>query len=95
MGDLRSIIRRPVVSEKTMALMEDNKYTFAVDLKATKPQIREAVEQIFDVKVEKVNTMRVRGKVRRMGQHEGRRPDWKKAIVTLRDGDTIELFEGI
>ena len=56
MADLRSIIRRPIVSERTMALMEENKYTFVVDLGATKPQIREAVEQIFDVKVEKVNT---------------------------------------
>ena len=56
MADLRSIIRRPIVSERTMALMEENKYTFVVDLGATKPHIREAVEQIFDVKVEKVNT---------------------------------------
>jgi large subunit ribosomal protein L23 len=78
-----------------MALMEENKYTFVVDLGATKPQIREAVEQIFDVKVEKVNTMRVTGKVRRMGRNEGKRPDWKKAIVTVKEGDRIELFEGI
>ncbi len=95
MADLRSIIRRPIVSERTMALMEENKYTFVVDLGATKPQIREAVEQIFDVKVEKVNTMRVTGKVRRMGRNEGKRPDWKKAIVTVKEGDRIELFEGI
>ena len=95
MADLRSIIRQPIVSERTMALMEENKYTFVVDLGATKPQIREAVEQIFDVKVEKVNTMRVTGKVRRMGRNEGKRPDWKKAIVTVKEGDRIELFEGI
>ncbi|NMB25548.1 MAG: 50S ribosomal protein L23 [Firmicutes bacterium] len=95
MGDLRSIIRRPIVSERTMALMEDNKYTFVVDLRATKPQIREAVERAFNVEVEKVNTMRVRGKVRRMGRYEGKRPDWKKAIVTVKDGQSIELFDGI
>ena len=78
-----------------MALMEDNKYTFVVDLRATKPQIREAVERAFNVEVEKVNTMRVRGKVRRMGRYEGKRPDWKKAIVTVKDGQSIELFDGI
>ncbi|NLJ86246.1 MAG: 50S ribosomal protein L23 [Firmicutes bacterium] len=95
MSDLRSIIRRPIVSERTMVLMEENKYTFVVDLKATKSQIREAVEQIFDVKVEKINTMRMTGKMRRMGRYEGKRPDWKKAIVTVREGDRIELFEGL
>ena len=95
MADLRDIIRRPVVSERTMALMEENKYTFVVDIRATKPQIREAVEQAFNVKVEKVNTMRMVGKKRRMGRFEGKRPDWKKAIVTLKDGQSIELFEGL
>ncbi|NMB45345.1 MAG: 50S ribosomal protein L23 [Firmicutes bacterium] len=95
MADLRDIIRRPVVSEQTMALMEQNKYTFVVDLNATKPQIREAVEQAFNVTVEKVNTMRVTGKKRRMGRYEGKRPDWKKAIVTVKEGQRIELFEGL
>ena len=78
-----------------MALMEQNKYTFAVDIKATKPQIREAVEQAFNVTVERVNTMRVVGKKRRMGRYEGKRPDWKKAIVTVKEGESIELFEGL
>ncbi|HHV93920.1 MAG TPA: 50S ribosomal protein L23 [Firmicutes bacterium] len=95
MADLWSIIRRPVISERTMDLMQQNKYTFEVDIKATKPQIREAVEQIFNVEVEKVNTMRVRGKRRRMGRTEGKRPDWKKAIVTVKEGQRIELFEGL
>lgn len=95
MAELRDIIRRPIVSERTMALMEQNKYTFAVDIRATKPQIREAVEQVFDVTVEKVNTMRVVGKKRRMGRYEGKRPDWKKAIVTVKEGESIELFEGL
>ncbi|MGI6566698.1 MAG: 50S ribosomal protein L23 [Firmicutes bacterium] len=95
MADLRSIIRRPVISERTMDLMQENKYTFEVDIKATKPQIREAVEQVFNVDVVKVNTMRVTGKVRRMGRSEGKRPDWKKAIVTVKEGQRIELFEGL
>ena len=95
MADLRSIIRRPIISQRTMDLLAENKYTFEVDLKATKPQIREAVEQIFNVDVEKVNTMRVRGKKRRMGRSEGKRPDWKKAIVTVKEGQRIELFEGL
>lgn len=95
MADLRSIIRRPIISERTMDLLAENKYTFEVDIKATKPQIREAVEQIFNVDVEKVNTMRVRGKKRRMGRSEGKRPDWKKAIVTVKEGQRIELFEGL
>ncbi|NMB12497.1 MAG: 50S ribosomal protein L23 [Firmicutes bacterium] len=95
MADLRDVIRRPIVSERTMALMEQNKYTFAVDIKATKPQIREAVEQAFNVTVERVNTMRVVGKKRRMGRYEGKRPDWKKAIVTVKEGESIELFEGL
>ena len=95
MADLRDVIRRPIVSERTMALMEQNKYTFAVDIKATKPQIREAVEQAFNVTVERVNTMRVVGKKRRMGRYEGKRPDWKKAIVTVKEGQSIELFEGL
>ena len=95
MADLRGIIRRPVVTERSMDLVEQNKYTFVVDIKATKPQIKEAVEQLFDVSVEKVNTMRVTGKTRRMGRYEGKRPDWKKAIVTVKEGDRIELFEGI
>lgn len=95
MADLRSIIRRPVVTERSMDLLDQNKYTFIVDIKATKPQIKEAVEQIFDVSVEKVNTMRVTGKKRRMGRYEGKRPDWKKAIVTVKEGQHIELFEGL
>ncbi|MBX6377991.1 MAG: 50S ribosomal protein L23, partial [Clostridia bacterium] len=69
-----------------MAQTAMNKYTFVVPLDATKPQIREAVERIFKVKVRKVNTLRVRGKTRRQGRTEGRRPDWKKAVVTLAPG---------
>jgi len=93
--DPRDIIIRPIVTEGSMALLEQQKYVFVVALKANKTQIRHAVEEIFNVKVKSVNTMRVMGKEKRMGRHAGRTPNWKKAIVTLQPGETIELFEGI
>ena len=93
MYDPRQIIIRPVVSEKSVDLMEEqNKYTFEVLKTATKPQIAQAVEEIFDVKVLKVNTMNVTGKPRRVRFHKGTTRNWKKAIVTLAVGDSIELF---
>lgn len=73
--------------------MEERKYTFRVPLAATKVEIRQAVEQIFKVKVQAVNTMRYEGKMKRLGRTQGRRGDWKKAVVTLKPGETIELFE--
>lgn len=93
--DPRDVIIRPVITEKTTKLMEEGKYTFVVNPRATKTDIRWAVEEIFGVEVAKVNTMRVLGKVRRMGRFEGRRPSWKKAIVTLEPGQRIEVFEGL
>ena len=75
--------------------MQDNKYTFVVPLKANKVEIRQAVEQIFKVKVLDVNTIRVLGKVKRMGKNQGKRPDYKKAIVKLAPGQRIEFFEGL
>lgn len=90
----RDILIRPIVTEKSTALMEQGKYTFRVPLAATKIQIRQAVEQIFKVKVQAVNTMRYEGKLKRMGRTQGRRSDWKKAVVTLKPGEAIELFEG-
>lgn len=92
--DARDIIKRPIITEKSTDLMAQNKYTFEVDMRATKPQIKAAVEEIFGVKVEKVNTARVRGKLRRMGRHEGYTSDWKKAVVTLQPGHSIEVFGG-
>ncbi|MDY6083783.1 MAG: 50S ribosomal protein L23 [Dialister sp.] len=89
----RDILIQPIVTEKTTALMEEGKYTFRVPLTATKIEVRQAVEQIFKVKVESVNTMRYEGKLKRLGRTQGRRSDWKKAIVTLKPGETIELFE--
>lgn len=91
--EARDILVRPIVTEKSTALMEQGKYTFRVPLAATKIQIRQAVEQIFKVKVQAVNTMRYEGKLKRMGRTQGRRSDWKKAVVTLKPGEAIELFE--
>ena len=92
--EARDILIRPIVTEKSTALMEQGKYTFRVPLAATKIQIRQAVEQIFKVKVQAVNTMRYEGKLKRMGRTQGRRSDWKEAVVTLKPGEAIELFEG-
>ncbi len=79
--------------------MADNKYTFKVDLRANKTQIKEAIEEIFNVEVESVNTTRVRGKVRtgRFGRRYsvGKKADWKKAVVTLKEGHSIKVFEGL
>ena len=92
--EARDILIRPIVTKKSTALMEQGKYTFRVPLAATKIQIRQAVEQIFKVKVQAVNTMRYEGKLKRMGRTQGRRSDWQKAVVTLKPGEAIELFEG-
>lgn len=79
-----------------MNAMAEKKYTFQVDKRANKSEIKKAIEKIFDVKVEKVNTMNMLGKEKRMGVHVGRRPNWKKAIVTLtEDSKEIEFFEGM
>ncbi len=96
MKDPRDIIKRPIITESSTDLMANNEYVFEVSLKANKTQIKQAIEEIFDVKVERVNTMRVKGKKKRMGRHEGRRPDWKKAIVKLtEDSKALEYFEGV
>ncbi len=93
---MHDIIIKPIVSEKSMDQLADRKYTFKVALNANKIEIAKAVEQIFGVKVEKVTTSRVRGKMKRMGVHMGKRPDWKKATVKLTaDSKTIEFFEGM
>lgn len=95
MVEARDIIVKPIITEKSMKLMqENNTYTFQVLKKANKVQIRHAIEEIFNVDVDNVNTMNVRGKSRRMGRTEGKTPDWKKAIVKLKEGDQIEIYEG-
>ena len=92
--DPRSVIIRPVISEKTYALIAAGKYTFRVDDRAHKFEIREAVEKAFDVDVIKVRTSKVRSKPKRRGMVTGRSRSWKKAVVELAPGQTIELFEG-
>lgn len=91
----REVIRRPVITEESMERTAEGKYTFAVHPDANKTEIKNAVETLFKVKVKKVNTVTMRGKERRVGVHRGRRPDWKKAIVTLEEGQRIEFFEGL
>ena len=90
------IIIKPVVTERSMENMESKRYTFKVDTRANKSEIKKAVETIFGVKVKQVNTMNITGKKKRMGANVGKRSDWKKAIVTLtEDSKEIEFFEGI
>ncbi|NLY73400.1 MAG: 50S ribosomal protein L23 [Tissierellia bacterium] len=90
------IILAPIVSENSLMLTSEKKYTFRVHPKANKYQIKDAVEEIFNVKVTAVNTMHVNGKPKRQGRHEGTTRNWKKAIVTLSpDSKEIEFFEGI
>ncbi len=93
--EARFLIKRPVITEKTTKLMEENKYCFLVDPKANKTQIKQAIEEVFKVKVKAVNTFNTLGKVKRMGRYQGRRPSWKRAVVTLEAGSRIEFFEGV
>lgn len=90
------VIRRPLITEKANIDKDRrNAYHFEVPLKVGRQEVKEAVEAVFKVKVEAVRTVIVRGKAKRVGKHVGRRPDWKKAVVTLREGDSIDLFEGM
>jgi large subunit ribosomal protein L23 len=96
MKNPRTIIKTSLVSEKGTNLRTDqNKYIFRVDKSANKLEIKRAVEELFKVKVEGVTTLTTYGKPKRLGRAEGRRPDWKKAIVKLKKGETIELFENV
>ena len=88
------ILIAPVVSEKSYHQITENRYTFKVHSDAHKTQIRQAVEELFDVKVVGVNVVKMQPKPKRRGIHKGTRPGWKKAIVELKPGDTIEIFEG-
>ncbi len=94
--NVHRIIRRPLVTEKsTIGREEQNLVTFAVDPAANKTEIRGAVEELFQVKVLRVRTIRMPRKTRRVGKHMGRKPQWKKAIVQLAEGQSIEFFEGV
>ncbi len=92
-ADPRDIILRPVISEKSYGALDEGKYTFDVDPRATKSQIKAAVEEVFDVKVVKINTLNRAGKRKRRGWVVGRRAHIKRAIVTVAEGDEIELFD--
>ena len=92
----RQVLVRPLITEKATMLTGENKYAFRVDPRANKIQIRQAVEAAFDVRVTAVNVLNVKGKRRRLGRRSpGKSPDWKKAIVTLAEGDKLEIFEGV
>jgi large subunit ribosomal protein L23 len=94
MRNPRDVIIEPLVTEKSTALTEQKKYSFVVDKRADKIEIKKAVEEIFGVKVKSVNTLSVKRKPKRLGVHRGYRPGWKKAIVTLHEGSKpIEIFE--
>ena len=96
MKEAHQIIKRPLITEKSNRQKEEgNQIAFVVDPKAGKIQIRQAVEKLFKVKVLSVRTMNVVGKKKRLGRFIGRKSDWKKAIVKLREGDRIEFFEGV
>lgn len=92
----RSVVRKPLLTEKVAALQDaHNQYAFVVDERANKIEIKRAIEQKYSVSVLVVNTLNVRGKSKRMGRFEGKRADWKKAIVTLKAGDKIELAQNV
>jgi large subunit ribosomal protein L23 len=93
-SDVTQILLAPVVSEKAYGLQTDRRYSFKVHPDAHKTQIRQAVEELFDVHVESVNIVQMRAKPKRRGLHRGIRPGWKKAIVRVREGETIEIFGG-
>lgn len=96
MKDPTRIIVRPLLTEKGTRLREEgNKYVFRVHGAANKIEIKEAIETLFKVKVRSVHTIAMRGKVKRQGRYQGRTSDWKKAIATLQEGQSIELFEGV
>ena len=92
MKDAREIIIRPIITEHSYDMMEKNTYTFEVAKDANKIEVRQAIEAIFDVTVVKVNTLNVKPKTKRVRYKEGKTRSWKKAMVTLKEGDTIELF---
>ena len=90
------VVQKPLLTEKGTRLKDEaNQYLFRVEKAATKVEIKRAIEQLFKVTVLDVRTFRVHGKAKRLGRFQGRRPDWKKAIATLKAGDSIDLYEGV
>ena len=92
MKNVYHVVRRALVTEKSNTLRAENKYVFEVNRDAGKPEIKAAIQELFNVKVADVHTMSVKGKVKRMGRFEGKRPDWKKAVVTLAAGESIDML---
>ena len=96
MKDSYSILKKPLITEKSNLLREElNQIIFEVDKKANKIEIKEAVEKLFKVNVIKVHTINMQGKIKRLGRSRGKKPDWKKAIVTLKEGEHVDFFEGV
>jgi large subunit ribosomal protein L23 len=96
MKEIYGCIRKPIVTEKSNQIKDEaNKVVFEVDRTANKVEIKQAVQQLFNVTVEDVNVMNFQGKKKRMGRIVGRKQDWKKAVITLKKGDKIEFFEGV
>lgn len=95
MKDYYDIIIKPVITEKSMNLLADDKYTFIVDKRSNKTEIKNAIENIFKVKVDRVSTMIIKGKPKRVGKFQGRTSDRKKAVISLKPGHKIKLFEGM
>ena len=96
MKDSYSILKQPLITEKSNLLKEElNQIVFEVDKKANKIEIKEAVEKLFKVNVIKVHTINMQGKIKRLGRSRGKKPDWKKAIVTLKEGEHVDFFEGV
>lgn len=96
MNDLFGVIKKPRLTEKGTTLQEaHNQIVLQVDTKANKIEIKQAVEKMFNVKVDQVRTLNMHGKMKRMGKHQGQRSDWKKAVVTLAEGSTVDFLEGL
>ena len=95
MRDAREVLVRPVISEKSVGMVEENKYSFWVNTASNKIEVKAAVEKMFKVHVVEVRTLNVHGKMKRVGKYSGKTPDRKKAIVTLKAGDRIEGFAGL
>jgi large subunit ribosomal protein L23 len=96
MKDLYTILKKPLITEKSNLLKEEqNQIVFAVDKRANKIEIKKTIEKFFKVNVIKVHTINMRGKRKRLGRTQGKKPDWKKAIVALKEGESVDFFEGV
>jgi len=96
MKDPYSILKKPLITEKSNLMKEAlNQIAFEVDRKANKIEIKEAVEKLFKVNVIKVHTINMQGKIKRLGRSQGKKPDWKKGLITLKEGEHIDFFEGV